>query len=99
MGVGIIERRRQVLSAVVIVFLVTSISITIIGIAPGWNLVWTVQDNDVLSYDVIGFNNYVSLNDTVITGVIMTLPTIPLVLTPLTFASSVIEINKTTVAF
>ncbi len=99
MVVGNLVKRQKTVGVSFTLIAILGILIIALGVSPGWNLSWNVEEGDLFSFYVKGFHNYEILNDTVVIVNISTLPVIPSILTRYTFESSILEIDKISTTF
>ena len=90
---------KKVLAVVIGTIAISGIGLIAIGISPGWNLTWNVEEGDNFTYRILSDYSMINLNNTLLSVNISQLPLLFPIITPLTFISSIIETDKITVLF
>lgn len=90
---------KKVLAVVIGMIAISGIGLIAIGIAPGWNLTWNVEEGDNFIYRILSDYSMIDINNTLLSVNISQLPSLFPIITPATFISSIIETDKVTVLF
>ena len=90
---------KKVLAAVIGTIAISGISLIAIGISPGWNLTWNVEEGDNFTYRILSDYHLIDINNSLLSVNISQLPLLFPIITPATFSSAIIETDKITVLF
>ncbi len=90
---------KKVLAVVIGMIAISGIGLIAIGISPGWNLTWNVEEGDNFTYRILSDYHLIDINNTLVSVNISQLPSLFPIITHATFISSIIETDKITVLF